>query len=222
MDITGVILLTGIGVVAGFLVAALIFSSRRSSAPEQGPEQQVLSDAENNFRVWREAGADRLVVEVNGASYHQGSKLRAEQREKLENLVIELQAWLGASPALVRSEDSQQTQSPEPIAERSDENQEGTSLNPLKIFGDALQPRKKTDPEELDQSIVGQIDQILQTKLEETALEDRGIRLVEGSDQGMVIEVGLDKFTEIDAVPDEQVRQLIRQSVADWEASLEG
>jgi len=222
MDITGVILLTGIGVVAGFLVAALIFSSRRSSAPEQEPKQQVLSDAENNLRVWREAGAERLVVEVNGASYHQGSKLRAEQREKLENLVIELQAWLGASPGLVRSEDSQQTQSPEPITERSDENQEGTSLNPLKIFGDALQPRKKTDPEELDQSIVGQIDQILQTKLEETALEDRGIRLVEGSDQGMVIEVGLDKFTEIDAVPDEQVRQLIRQSVADWEASLEG
>ena len=65
-----------------------------------------------------------------------------------------------------------------------------------------------------------QIDQILQTKLEGTHLDDQGIRLVEGPEQGMVIEIGLDKYTEIEAVPDEQIRQLIRLSVADWERSL--
>jgi hypothetical protein len=222
MDLTGVILLTGIGIVIGFLVAALIFSQRRGSAPEKQPKQQVLSDSENNLRVWREAGEKRLVVELNGASYRQGNKMHPEQRRILESLVIELHAWLGAASSPLNTEDSQPAFRQEPVSERSDEPQDETSLNPLKIFGDALQPRKKTESEDLDQSIVGQIDQILQTKLEETDLEDRGIRLVEGPDQGMVIEVGLQKYTEIDAVPDEQVRQLIRQSVADWEVSLEG
>ena len=43
---------------------------------------------------------------------------------------------------------------------------------------------------------------------------------MEGPDQCMVIEIGLDKYTDIDAVPDEYVRSLIRQSVAEWEKSL--
>lgn len=222
MDLTGVILLTGIGIIVGFLAAALIFSQRRGSAPEQEPKQQVLSDAENNVRVWREAGEKRLVVEVNGASYRQGNKMHPEQRRILENLVIDLQAWLGTASRPMNAEDSQQAFRQEPASERSDETRDESSLNPFKIFGDAFQPRKKNESEDFDQSIVGQIDQILQTKLEETDLEDRGIRLVEGSDQGMVIEVGLRKYTEIDAIPDERVRQLIRQSVADWEVSLEG
>ena len=79
---------------------------------------------------------------------------------------------------------------------------------------------EKTESGDLDLSIVVQIDEILQAKLESIHLEDQGIRLVEGPDQGMVIEVGLNRYTEIDSVPDERVRQLIRLSVAEWESSL--
>jgi hypothetical protein len=100
------------------------------------------------------------------------------------------------------------------------EAQDRTSLNPLKIFGDALQPRKKTDADAEELSIVAQIDQILQSRLEGTHLKEQGIRLVEGPDQDMVIEIGLDRYTEINAVPDEEVREMIRLSVADWESSL--
>ena len=218
MDITGVILLTGIGLIVGFLVAALIFSVRKESAPEQSP-QQLLSDSENKIRVWREGGDQRLVVEMNGVSHHQESDLHADQKQKLVTLVRELQTWIGASTAAAAVVPSQPVKS-EPAIEKTGNEQDGTSFNPLKIFGDALQPQKKIEADELDQSIVSQIDQILQTKLEGTNIEDRGIRLVEGPDQGMVIEIGLDKYTEIEAVPDEQIRQLIRISVADWERTL--
>ena len=71
MDITGVILLTGIGLVIGFLVAALIFSLRKESPPKQTPQQQLLSDSENKISVWREGGDQRLVVEMNGVSHRQ-------------------------------------------------------------------------------------------------------------------------------------------------------
>ena len=219
MDITGVVLFTGIGLVVGFLVAALIFSLRKESSPKQAPQQQLLSDSENKVRVWREGGDQQLVVEMDGVSHRQESDLHPDQKQKLVILVRELQTWIGASTAAAAVVPPQPVKS-EPAIEKTGDEQEETSLNPLKIFGDALQPQKKTEADELDQSIVSQIDQILQTKLEGTNLEDHGIRLVEGPDQGMVIEIGLDNYTEIDAVPDTQVRQLIRFSVADWENTL--
>jgi hypothetical protein len=220
MDITGVILLTGIGLVVGFLVAALIFSLRRESTPKQAPKQQLLSDADNKVDLWREGGEQRLVVEMNGVSYDQESKLRAEQRRTLESLVRELQTWLGRPTSAAAIAVPHQPVKSEPAKEQPVDSQEGPSRNPLKIFGGVLQPQKESDVDELDLSIVAQIDQILQTRLEELHLEDKGIQLVEGPDQGMIIEIGLDKYTEIEAIPDEEIRQLIRASVADWESSL--
>lgn len=222
MDITGVILMTGIGLVVGFLVAALIFSLRRESVSEQEPKEQLLSDAENEVRLWREGVEERLMLEMNGVSYRQGSRLEDEQRQTLETLVGELQTWLGAPTAAAGAVRPPQPELSSPPKEQAVQAQQETSLNPLKIFGNALQPQKKTEGDEIDLSIVAQIDQILQTKLEGTHLDEKGIRLVEGPDQGMVIEFGLDKYTEIEAVPDEQVRHLIRLSVAEWEKSIGG
>jgi hypothetical protein len=34
----------------------------------------------------------------------------------------------------------------------------------------------------------------------------------------MVIMVGLDQYADIDAVPDEEIRTVIRESVAEWES----
>jgi hypothetical protein len=219
MDLTGVILLTGIGLVVGFLVATLIFSIRRESTSQEQPKEQLLSDAENKVRLWREGGEERLVVEMNGVSFRQRNKLQPEQKQVLDNVVKELQSWLGASTTPAAAVTHQAVKAT-PVIEPAVGAQDGTSFNPLKIFGDVLQPQKKTIADERDLSIVAQIDLILQTKIEEAHLEERGIRLVEGPDQGMVIEIGLDRYTNIDAVPDEEVRKLIRLSVAEWEKSL--
>lgn len=219
MDLTGVILLTGIGLVVGFLVAALIFSVRKESTSQEQPKKQLLSDAENKVRLWREGGEERLVVEMNGVSYRRANKLHPEQKQVLDKIVKELQAWLGTSTATAAAVTHQAVKAA-PAIEPAVEARDGTSLNPLKIFGDVLQPQKKAVADEQDLSIVAQIDKILQAKIGGTHLEERGIRLVEGPDQGMVIEIGLDNYTDIEAVPDEEVRSLIRHSVAEWEKSL--
>ena len=219
MDISGVILLASIGVVIGFLLAALIFSLRKESSPEQVPQQQLLSDSENKIRVWREGGDQRLVVEMNGVSHRQESDLHTDQKRLLVNLTRELQSWIGSSTTAA-AVSAAQKDIPKAALPQTDEVKKSPSLNPLKVFSDSLQPLKKSELDVLDQSIVSQIDSILQNKMEGTHLEDRGVRLVEGPDQGMVIEIGLDKYTEIEAIPDEQIRNLIRLSVAEWEKSV--
>ena len=217
MDLTGAILLTGIGIVIGFLFAALFFTLRRRSSPEPPSEERVLTDSESSIRIWREGKERRLVIEMDGVSHYQESELHTEQSRRITGLLGELQAWMDVSPSAVSPI---QSDTFIPAVSTTGEETKSTSLKPLKIFSRSLQPLKKAGSSDPDLSILAQVDEILQSKLEGIHLDDQGIRLVEGPDQGMVIEVGLNRYTEIDAVPDERVRQLIRLSVAEWESSL--
>jgi hypothetical protein len=67
-------------------------------------------------------------------------------------------------------------------------------------------------------SMVEQINEILERKLEERPQVKRGVRLAEGAGGGIKVYIGIDAYTAIDDVPDEDVRQLIRDAVAEWEA----
>lgn len=215
MDLTGAILLVGIGLVIGFLVGVLVFTLLKDSNSQQPSREQVLSDSDQNVRIWREGKELRLVIEIGGVSHYRGSDLDEDQNHIISGLLKELQAWMGLTappPA----------ETVKPAAPEIGEETQKTSLNPLKIFSRSLEPLEKTSSGDTDLSIVGQIDEILQAKLAGTHLDERGIRLVEGSDQSMVIQVGLQSYSEIDDVPDDRVRQLIRLSVAEWENSLGG
>ena len=220
MDLTGAILLAGIGLLIGFLVGMLVFTLRKESALEEPSRERVLSDSEHTIRVWREGTERRLVVEMGGVSHYRGSELHADQSQFIADLIKELQTWMGTTPAPPAAVDRSQSETVETKSAAIEEEAPSTSLNPLKIFGQAFRPTEKAQAAESDLSIVAQIDEILQAKLAGTHLEDQGIHLVEGSDQSMVIQVGLQSYSEIEAVPNEQVRQLIRLSVAEWEQSL--
>jgi len=219
MDITGVILLTGIGLVIGFLLGALIFSLRKEPPPEPTSQQDLLADSKDSIRVWQEGSDRHFVIQMDGVSYRKESRLDEDQKQFLAEMVGDLQNWIPTSPG-ISTESGPSPAAGAAVISQPSESPKGTSLNPLKVFGDAMKPLKKPEMDEDESSIVSQIDKILQAKLEGTTLEDRGIRLVEGPDQGMQIEIGLDRYTEIESVPDDQIRQLIRLSVADWERSL--
>lgn len=66
-------------------------------------------------------------------------------------------------------------------------------------------------------SIVEQIDQILQKKLSRTDSVQRAVRLVEGSGGAIRVYVGVSSYS-MEEVPDAEVRRLIREAVAEWEA----
>jgi hypothetical protein len=66
-------------------------------------------------------------------------------------------------------------------------------------------------------SMVFQINEILQTHLAGTPLANQGIRLQEALHGGVLVYIGLEKYEGIDAVPNPEIKDLIRQSVAEWE-----
>jgi hypothetical protein len=57
----------------------------------------------------------------------------------------------------------------------------------------------------------------LQEKLAGQTTEKRAIRLLELPGKGMVVAVGLEQYDGVGAVPDPEIRSLIREAVSDWE-----
>lgn len=68
-------------------------------------------------------------------------------------------------------------------------------------------------------SMVEQINKILDRKLAGASGGPRGVRLAEGSGGSLRVYVGVDGYNAIDDVPDEEARRMIREAVAEWEAS---
>jgi len=87
------------------------------------------------------------------------------------------------------------------------------SMNPIAAVQRVLQSSNKPPAV---QSIIAQVDAILQEKIVGTPFEKQGIRLLEKPDHTMLIEVGLNKYDGIDAVPSQDVRDLIQSCVAEW------
>ncbi len=66
--------------------------------------------------------------------------------------------------------------------------------------------------------MVGQIDAILQARLAGTTLAERGIRLMESTQGGAAIFVGLQRYAGVGEVPDPEVQAAIKAAIAEWEA----
>ena len=64
--------------------------------------------------------------------------------------------------------------------------------------------------------IVEMIDEVLQKKLEDSPLAGKKIRLEEGTVGEVVVFVGAIRYSGIDAVPDEQIKAIIREAIAEW------
>jgi len=89
-------------------------------------------------------------------------------------------------------------------------------VNPVSVLARALQSEVRT-PIPAPKSIAAQIDEILQEMLENSTLESRAIRLLELPNKGMVVMVGLNQYGGVEAVPDEDIKGMIRAAVAEWE-----
>ncbi|MGZ9164785.1 MAG: hypothetical protein ACXW4U_06380 [Anaerolineales bacterium] len=66
-------------------------------------------------------------------------------------------------------------------------------------------------------SIVSQIDSILQERLAGTPLEERGVFLAQSQEGGVIVYVGLTRYSGIDDVPDPEIKAAIRAAISDWE-----
>jgi hypothetical protein len=69
--------------------------------------------------------------------------------------------------------------------------------------------------------MVAQVDSILQEKLHAANMQKWAVRLTETPNQGMIVWVGMERYEAIDEVPYKRVRDIIRESVAEWERRAE-
>ena len=76
----------------------------------------------------------------------------------------------------------------------------------------------KEKPEEHD--MLFEINNVIQEKVKSSSNFDRKIRLAREGTTGVSFWVGENNYTTIDAIPDDQVRGLIKGAVAEWETHV--
>jgi type IV secretory pathway VirB10-like protein len=77
--------------------------------------------------------------------------------------------------------------------------------------------RVATDEVKKPASMIEQINDILQRKMAEASGTSRGVRLLEGAGGSLRVFIGLQSYT-LEDVPDDDVKRMIREAVAEWEA----
>ena len=218
MTLTSIFVLILISIAIGFLIGALVYGLRGKPSQQPGEEEEENLPAEQGVRLWRDPQTQKLSVVVDGKTYQQAGELMPETRSRLARLARDWQLWLGMP--LSRLTALAAPSSPEfaePPVETN--NKPDTTAKPLP--GNApvkpVRGAEKTKTEAAPESIAAQIDEILQTRIENTPLAERGIKLQEIPRQGLVVMVGEEKYTDLTLVPDQEVREAIAAAVAEWE-----
>ena len=76
----------------------------------------------------------------------------------------------------------------------------------------------KPGSEPQPEGMVAQINLILERNLANSGQRDQAVRLIDDSSGGVRVLIGLDTY-DLDEVPDQEISQMIRTAVAEWEAS---
>lgn len=142
--------------------------------------------------LFREAVTGRIVVKVGDRQYESVDSLKnSKDWPRVQSLSTDLSDWIL---------DKQKPSTPQ--------NKAGIVKTTPSVDG------QSSDPD----SMVAQINQIIEKKVESMDEERREIELVEGLLGALEVRVGTEKFP-IDEVPYENVRDLIQESVSQWENS---
>lgn len=180
----------------------------------QQPAQASTSTGQNLLRVWQdtERGAR---LEMDGAPVDT-QNISEPIRKRLIALISMMRPWVegrasfSASPLEVPLA-TPVAYVPPPVA---------SELPPVSVvasFSSLTGIGPKKDKPAAPLSMVQQIDEVLQTRLARGPLAGRGIKLTESPDGGVMVMVGLQKFSGVGDVTDVEVQNEIRAAIADWE-----
>ena len=238
MDWFSILILAWVCVAIGYFGAGYVanYRNRKSGEPEASPEDAEQSaDRTEVLRLWRENDAGQLLTEVDGEVMRSPEQLNPDQHARVSLAIADFNNWIGDGKAPVPGEDAVETVTTEPPVETPADRPQAqieievassapepetkpASMSFIKSLVHTAQAENKLPPE--DQSIASQVDEILQAKLEGTEFEDQAIRLMDLPNQGMVIFVGLDKYPDIEQVPDPEIQKLLKESVSEWETRM--
>jgi len=239
-DLTTLLIIAAISVGIGVAVGGLISNAMNARQNPAKPGSEEKDGLVEIFSFNRDIKSKTSVLEIKGKKYRKPAELEAGTQAFLAQQLNILASWVGAPDApksaeFTTSESdsqvSQATRSPvnfpvsNPKPAQADSNSMPNdslkqSYNPLGVFTRSI--RSDTHkPSAPPSSIAAQIDEILQEKLAELPQEKRAIRLMELPGKGMVVMVGLEQYDGVEAVPDPEVKSLIRECVHEWEQKVD-
>ncbi|MGD8403157.1 MAG: hypothetical protein PVJ21_05815 [Anaerolineales bacterium] len=186
-------------------------------AEEPAPAVPVVSSDETPVLDVSKDKSGELRLMLDG-QHTDPSSLSMEQRKRLIEVLTMIRPWL-ESPKSARPAQPKPASSPRearpPAAIPSPEPSPASTAasrpaSPPPVSEDSA-------PAASSNSIVAQIDSILQAHIAGTPLVERGIRLQESPEGGVIVWVGIDKFQGVEDVPDENIKAAIRAAIAQWE-----
>jgi hypothetical protein len=146
----------------------------------------------------RDEVTGELIVQVGPRRYQKVTEIDNDSdRRKIEYALADLTQWYGpisVTPRSTANVPSTTTSTPASISVESDDRP---------VSGG---------------SMIDQINAIIDRKLEKAGMNAKGVRLVPESSGGLRVLVGIQSYP-VDEVPDADARRIIREAVAEWEAS---
>jgi len=136
--------------------------------------------------------------------------LTGDQRKRLIALLTSMRPWLEVGKPQPASPPAPASVTPPPVAPVS-------RPAPRPAAPPVPASKEEKQPPEAPQSMVAQIDAILQAHLAGTPLDGQGIKLRESPEGGVLVHVGAKVYQTIDEVPDESIKSALRASIAAWE-----
>jgi hypothetical protein len=154
---------------------------------------------------------DQPQLDLDG-QHVDAAALPPEQRKRLIDLMLIMRPWVegGAAP---RSAAPAKPAS-QPIASRPAAQ---TPVSQPRAIPVAAAPLASAAPEVAPNSMVGQINAILQLRLIGTPLANQGVRLVESAEGGAIVIVGQKRYSGVADVTEPEVQSAIRAAIAEWE-----
>ena len=195
---------------------------RRIAEEEQEKKEQpapkpVKADDPGLLRIKNESGT--MTLDLDGKRVN-ATSLTPEQRKRLIEMLNVIRPWLEGKPASVPTPTSPPPSKPTPASTpiASAPPQPAAQPTPSTAVKASSSSKKEDDePDTTPTSIVGQINMILQKRIDGTPLEARGISLMESSSGGVNVYVGVQRYEMIDDVPDDEIKAAIRAAIAEWE-----
>jgi type II secretory pathway pseudopilin PulG len=162
------------------------------------------------LRLWLDS-AERPTLDIDGQRVDT-APISEPNRKRLLALLTVMRPWIEGRPA-APAPSPMPSSAPAPAVPRP-----MTPLTPTPA--PAPKPVIAAAKEEKPAaalSIVGQIDEILQARLASTKLVERGIRLMESPEGGVIVWVGLQKFMGVGEMTDPDVKAIIQAAISEWE-----
>lgn len=187
------------------------------------PEKPLRKDMVEAGRIWRNIRSGDFYPELDGKVFRSPSEMTKNQQARFTRLLEVLNSWAEPSTEELVTSSPPLQEDAVGVADLDAQtvpNENRISYNPIKVFTEIV-GAEANKPQSTNKSIVAQVDEILQEKLEDTPLSSRGILMKDSLDGGLLVQVGLQQYSSINDVPDPEIRQLLKESVEEWERRLD-